>query len=78
MIVQDLVTIDSLCTFHVTHITTYICTEVNKENIYIILRADRQITKMIRINQALQLYKGITLSTIETAYTLKYMPYTLS
>lgn len=56
MIVQDLVTIDSLCTFHVMHITTYICTEVNKENIYIILRADRQITKMIRINQALQLY----------------------
>lgn len=46
------VTIDSLCTFHVMHITT--CTDVNKENLYRMLRADRQITKMIRINQALQ------------------------
>lgn len=70
MIVQDLVTIDSLCTFHVMHI--YWCKPLHN------IEGRQTNYKMIKINQALQLYKGITLSIIETAYTLKYMPYTLS
>lgn len=48
MIVQDLVTIDSLCTFHVMHI--YWCKPLHN------IEGRQTNYKMIRINQALQLY----------------------
>lgn len=72
------VTVDNLCTFHVMHSTSLsTCTDVNKENLYRSQNIEgRQITRMIRINHALQ--RRHTLNYWNCIYIKIYTRYTLS